>query len=340
MTIFLWGIVLLLAVWAAHWGAERLAKPLKKLRQQWGLTEVAGAALVGIAAASPEIGINTTSAIRGVSDIGLGVMLGSNIIAIPLVVTTAYWASRTAKLGSSSNQKGQSSDDSEGGESEREHEQHLQQRFMRVQRAAVRVQAIPYLVIIAIVAILTLSAPWRGLQPIDGWIMLAVYLVYGAQALLRGRQKGRQVQWSKKEVSLAAAGVAVLALGAYFTVTATENIVSALGIQNVVGGLFITAPIAALPELFATWSVTRSGQVTTATTSVFGDHAVTLTIAFLPLALATLPVQDLQLYAVNLAFVALVPVVYAALLHWGSQKHGFKRWQVFALDLVGGQRRF
>jgi len=100
MTIFLWGIVPLLAVWAAHWGAERLAKPLKKLRQQWGLTEVAGAAFVGIAAASPEIGINTTSAIRGVSDIGLGVMLGSNILAIPLVVTTAYWASRTAKLGS------------------------------------------------------------------------------------------------------------------------------------------------------------------------------------------------------------------------------------------------
>lgn len=61
-----------------------------------------------------------------------------------------------------------------------------------------------------------------------------------------------------------------------------------------------------LPELFEIWSVTRSGQVTAATTSVFGDHAVTLTTAFLPLALATLVVHDLQLYVVNLAFVALV----------------------------------
>lgn len=142
------------------------------------------------------------------------------------------------------------------------------------------------------------------------------------------------MQWSKKEVSLALAGVVVLALSAYFTVAATENIVSALGIQQVIGGLLITAPIAALPELFTTWSVTRSGQVTTATTSVFEDHAVTLTIAFLPLALAILPVQDLQLYAVNLAFVALVPATYAALLHWGSQEHGFKRWQVFMLDSI------
>lgn len=164
--------------------------------------------------------------------------------------------------------------------------------------------------------------------------MLAVYLVYLAQALLRGRQKGQQVQWSKKEVSLAVTGVAVLALGVYLTVTATENIVSALGIQKVIGGLFITAPIAALPELFATWSVTRSEQVTAATTSVFSDHAVTLTVAFFPLALATLPIQDLQLYSVNLAFVALIPAIYAALLHWGFQEHGFKRWQVFTLDSI------
>lgn len=57
--------------------------------------------------------------------------------------------------------------------------------------------------------------------------MLAVYLVYLAQALLRDRRKGKQVQWSKKEVSLAVAGVAVLAVGAYFTVTAIENIASA-----------------------------------------------------------------------------------------------------------------
>lgn len=101
-----------------------------------------------------------------------------------------------------------------------------------------------------------------------------------------------------------------------------------------IGGLFITAPIAALPEIFATWSVTRSGQVTVATTSIFGDHAVTLTIAFLPLALANLPIQDLQLYAVNLTFVTLVSIVYAALLHWGSKEHGLKRWQVFTLGSI------
>lgn len=324
MTTWVWVLVLLAAVWAAHWGAERLSKPLKKLRRQWGLTEVAGAAFVGLAAASPEIGINASSAIRSVGDIGLGASLGSNILAIPLVVTVAYVASRKRRLGGGD----------EKGESEDEHQQHREQRLLRVKRDAVTVQAIPYLVIIAAFAVLVLPAQWRGLQPLDGWILLGLYLVYLAQAVLRGRKEGEDEQWTKKEIALAVAGVGALAVGAYFTVRSTENIVSAIGISKIVGGLFITAPMAALPELFAVWSVTRSGQVTSATTSVIGDHAVTMTVAFLPLALVGLSISNFTLLWVNLCFVAAVPAIYALFIHWRRREHGFQLWQVIALDAV------
>lgn len=324
MNAWLWGIVLIAAVWAAHWGAERLGEPLRKLRSQWGLTQVAGASFVGIAAASPEIGINTTSAFRQVADIGLGTMLGSNIIAIPLLVTAAYIASRKAQLGAANQ--------AEAGEDFEAHRRHRQQRFMKVSREAVTTQTIPYLGIVAIVALLTIPAPWRGLQPIDGWIMLAVYLVYLAQAVFRGRQAGQQTRWGKGEIEMAVAGVLALAIGAYFTVTATENIVSAIGISEIIGGLFITAPMAMLPELFATWSIARSGQITAASASAIGDHAVTMTVAFFPLALATVPVSNLPLFITNLTFVALVPTAYAALIHCGTLEHGFSLWQVFALD--------
>jgi cation:H+ antiporter len=195
--------------------------------------------------------------------------------------------------------------------------------------------ALPYLAILAIVALLTLPARWRGLQPIDGWIMLGVYAVFLAQALLRGREQGELVEWPRKEIALATGGGVALAVGAFFTVRATENLIAAFGISEIVGGLFITATAAALPEVFATWSVTRSGQVTSATTSVIGDHAVTMTVAFLPLALVTVPVEDFQLFRVNLAFVALVPAAYAALIHWGSKKHGFTLRQVLLLDGIG-----
>lgn len=114
---------------------------------------------------------------------------------------------------------------------------------------AITVRVLPYLVI---VAVLTVPLQLRGLQPIDGWIMLGMYVVYLSQALLRGRKEGERVEWKKKEIWLAIAGVAVLALGAYFTVRATENVVAAFGVSKIVGGLFIAAPMAALPEIFAT----------------------------------------------------------------------------------------
>ena len=84
MNVWLWVVVLGLAAWAAHWGADQLLTPLKMLRKQWGLTASAGAALLAIVTASPEVAVNVTSAARGVSEIGLGNLLGSNIISIPL----------------------------------------------------------------------------------------------------------------------------------------------------------------------------------------------------------------------------------------------------------------
>lgn len=67
MSTWLWGLVLVAAIWAAHWGAERFAHPLKKLRRQWGFTAAAGGSFIGLAAANPEIGINIVSAFRGVA---------------------------------------------------------------------------------------------------------------------------------------------------------------------------------------------------------------------------------------------------------------------------------
>ncbi|WP_435079177.1 hypothetical protein [Halococcus sp. AFM35] len=59
---------------------------------------------------------------------------------------------------------------------------------------------------------------------------------------------------------------------------------------------------------------------------------MTVTIGFLPLALVTLPIQNMQLFVVNLAFVAVMPAALALLVHFGSDEHGLKRWQVGVLD--------
>jgi cation:H+ antiporter len=258
-------------------------------------------------------------------------MLGSNIVSFPLIFTIAYLASRRELTGNgeTTQQEGDGESPIDGAET---HSAHIQQRLLRLDRRSVTVLVVPYLGILGLLALLTIPERWQGLQPIDGVIMLIAYGLYLTQAVYRGREEGERVEWSTKELGFAAAGVGALAVGAYFTVRATENLIAAFGISEVIGGLFITATMSTAPEVFKTWRVVKSGQITAGTTSVVADNAVTVTIGFFPLALVTLPIQNMLLFSVNLAFVALMPTVLALLVHFGSDEHGLKRWQVMVLD--------
>ncbi|MEM8530942.1 MAG: sodium:calcium exchanger [Chloroflexota bacterium] len=316
MSIWFWWIILLLAVWAAHWGADQLAEPLQKIREQWGLSAAAGGVLIAIATASPEVSTNTASALQDATDIGVGNLLGSNIISVPAIVTVAYLATwmKTRTQGRPLSQPST--------------------HTLVVDELANPIQSYPYIIIIILVGILTLPAPWRGLQPIDGVIMLIAYIAYAGQAILRGRTGVQTVSWSRREVVRAIGGVLALVVAAYFTVRATEQIVVALGISEVIGGLFITATMSIVPEVFATWSIARSGQVTSATTSVIADNSVTMTLAFLPLALVSTPIQDFQLFWVNLLFVGLLAIAYAAAIRINRGERGFGFGEIILLNSI------
>ncbi|MGD1856397.1 MAG: sodium:calcium antiporter [Leptolyngbyaceae cyanobacterium] len=321
MDFLLWSLALLGAIWAAHWGADQLSVPLQKLRQQWGLSEAAGAAFVALATASPEIGTNTASAVKGLSDIGLGNLLGSNIISVPAIVAVAYFANRSRPQDATAS----------GSPLPARH-------LLRVKREALTVQALPYLAVIGIAALLTLPPPWQGLQPIDGYIMLGIYGVYLAQAILRKREHRQTVRWSQQEIWVAIAGILSLSFGAYLTVTATEQLVSILGISQLIGGLFITSTLSIAPEVFATWSVARSGQVTAATTSVIADNTATMSLALVPLALVSTPIEDMPMFLVNLGFVALFAAAYGGMIRWGDEQdqYSFELWEVAALGGLYG----
>lgn len=82
--------------------------------------------------------------------------------------------------------------------------------------------------------------------------MLVAYGAHLAQAVSRGRTESDDGEWSNREIGPAIAGLAVLVAGAYVTVVSTERIVADPGISNLLGGLFITAPIGVAPEVFGT----------------------------------------------------------------------------------------
>lgn len=315
-----WWLLLLVAVWLTHWGADKLAEPLQKLRQQWGFSAAAGGVLIAAATSSPEISTNAVSAIRGVADIGIGNLLGSNIISVPAIVTVAYLATRGRVRQAP-------------GHSQRENPHtNAIDGLLPVTEGANTVQAFPYIAIVALVGVLTLPAPWRGLQPVDGWIMLVAYVIYVVHAFVRQREEGEAVQWSVREAVIAMAGIAMLVVGAYVTVWSTEHIVDALDISDMIGGLFITATMSIVPEAIATWSIARSGQITSATTSVIADNTATMTLAFFPLALVSTSVNDFQLFWVNLFFVGLLGVAYAFFVMHNSAERGFDVPEILALN--------
>lgn len=316
MYLFFWFVVLLASIWGTKWGADKLAEPLQKLRYQWGLTEVAGAALIALATASPEVGTNAVSAIQGVSDIGLGNLLGSNIISVPAIVTVAYIANQYR------------SDKSNSSDSDSEFDS------LSLKPEALPVQAIPYLIVVILVIILTFPPAWRGLQPIDGYIMLCAYFGYLIYAITHKRQEGKDVEWKFREIVISVLAILVLILGAYFVVLATENIVKLLNLSELIGGLFITSTLSIVPEVLATWSVVRNGQVTVGTTSVIGDNMVTMTLAFFPLALVNVPIDDLILYTTNIAFILLMGLAYAVFMYSGDRQNGFSLTEVIGLNLI------
>lgn len=322
---WLWGVALVVAAFVAHWGAEQLSEPLKAVRRRYGLAPAAGGVLVALASASSDVAVNTVSAVKGVGQIGLGNLLGSNVVSIPFVVAAAYLATRKRQLGGGG-------DDGQGGD--RGHSRHVEQGVMRLTSGSVTAVALPYLALVVVFAVLTAVPAWRGLQPIDGAVMVGAYLVFLAQAVLRGRGEGQQVEWSTKKTLLAVGGLAALTVGAVVIVTATQQIAGALGIPALIAGLFLTATMTALPAAFTTWAVARSGQVTSGVSSPFADNSVAISLGALPLAVVALPVQNYPVYLTVLVFVGLMPAVYAGLTHTTKGEHGLSGKQVMLLLAV------
>ncbi len=238
--------------------------------------------------------------------------MGSNIISIPVIVTVAYIAS----------QKTKSSDSMQS------------LPVLSLKPEALTVQAFPYLIIIGLVALLTIPKPWRGLQLMDGVIMIVAYFIYVSYALNYQSQPTQEVAWKLREVIVAIMGTLVLIIGAYFVVTATQKIVSILGISQLIGGLFITSTLSIIPEVFATWSLAKNGQITTATTSVIADNMATFTLALFPLAMVTIPIQDINFYLINLTFVSLLAGAFAGFLGWKNPKNSFSLQEVLLLNTI------
>lgn len=307
-------LLLLLGIGTVQWGAAKIADALSRARSGWGLAPSATGGLVGLATALPETSLNTTSVVLGWPDIGLGAALGSNLPAIPLAFAVAYLSMRWHKAKAVEGPSGEPA--------------------LAVEAEAVWRVALPYLAAVALVALLTLPAPWEGLQPVDGAILLAAWAAYLAQNILRGRGPGSGERLDRARLLWATLGGGAIAGGAIVAVLGAQPLNRTLGISDFAGGLFIVGGLCALPESFSAWRLARSGKATIALSAVMGDGVTSISLAFVPLCLGGAAVGDKPLYALNLGFVALFVLLYVALSHRAFAGRRFTGPQIAAMGAL------
>jgi cation:H+ antiporter len=279
-------------VLAMQWGVNRACPILVGLRSRFGLSAAAGGAFMGLATASPEISVNLASVALGWPDLGLGAALGSNVPALPLIFAVSYLSRRFA--------------------AGPEHLSHPPPP--RVQPDAVPVQVVPYLIVLALLAVLTLFPGQEGLQPIDGLVLAAAFGVYLAY-ILRQRQPAPEKRRGPPGYGRALLGIPAIGLGAVASVVGARHVTDALGISDLIGGLFVIGLLCALPESFAAWRLTREGRTTSAVSGAVADGIVSLTLALVPPALVGTTVGNGGIYALNLAFLFLALAGYAVMNH-------------------------
>jgi cation:H+ antiporter len=282
-----WLGLVLLGIGAMQWGAARAAELLQALRDRWGLPATAGGALMGIATAAPETAVNLSSAAFGWPDIGLGAALGSNVPALPLAVLLSWLATRLRPEPTPAPE---------------------------VRPQVVEVQALPYLGVVLLLAVLTLPPRIAGLQPVDGAVLCAVFAGYIAYALLR-RPWVERAAMPPGVARRAVVGVPAIGLGALASVIGAQHVGASLGVPDMVVGLFVIGLLCALPESWSAWRFTRDGKPTMAIAAVMGDGIVSLTVALLPLAIIGAAVGDAAIYALNIGFLVAVLAAYAIRNH-------------------------
>lgn len=313
---------------AMQWGAARAATALDAWRGRVGLRGVVAGALLGIATAAPEVSVNLASVTFGWPDLGLGAALGSNVPALPLIFLISWLSLRSALGARPQGSAGATASAA------------ADPPVPVVAPAAVEVQAVPYLLVVVLLAALTLPPGWAGLQPVDGLVLLAAWGVYLARALLRPRRatpaEPEEAEAAGVPIGRAALfAVPAIAAGALACVVAARRLGEAFGASDLVVGLFVIGLLCALPESFAAWRLAREGKTTTAVSTAMADGIVSLTVALVPPALLAggASVGDAALYLVNLAFLVFVLLAYIALNQARrGEELGFGRVALF----VGG----
>jgi cation:H+ antiporter len=287
--VLIWILILAISTIGMYIGAEWFVDVLAVARIRWGISAAFAGTVIAIASTSPEVIMNVSSAVLGLGEIGLGNVLGSNILNVPILVLVAYFASRR-----------------------------YHKTTLPAERETVVFHSIPYLGFIALLAVITLAPePIYGFQWYDGVILLVAYIIYVAYILRIGKGKGKDIKIPRNLMIKGGAGFGFLAIGAYAAILASEGLSVEFHIPHLIVGLFIAAMASSLPEALASWHAVKQKESVAALTSVIDDNIISITLAMIPLTLVITSFTDPELFVFSLVFVFITAMEYSIFAYTG-----------------------
>jgi cation:H+ antiporter len=236
LTLFVGGLVVLVT------GGHALVSGSAALARRFGLSPlVIGLTVVAWGTSAPELAVSLGAVLRGQGDMGLGNVVGSNIINILGVLGVSALVTPLV-----------------------------------VSRRLVW-RDVPILVVLSF-GVFVLGADGR-IGRLEGLLLFAtgvVYTGYTVQASRRERDEEEDAPRSTggvaRSVLLVAVGMLLLVLGAHWMVTAASAFARALGVSDLVVGLTVVAVGTSLPEAAASVVAAIRGQRDMAVGNIIGSN--------------------------------------------------------------------
>lgn len=307
-------IILILFSFILIKSADLVAFSLKRISQRTKISIFAlSAAILTLGTSLPELFVGITSALEGVSNLTLGVVLGSNIANITLVVGIAAFA--TGRV-------------------------HVQENYLKRD---------VFIALLAGVAPILLILD-HTLSRVDGLVLITIYGVY-ATSLFKNRFREiakeastegvlhrllRQVPnldgKETKEYSRLFIGIALLLFSADVIVKSAEALAVAFDVPVFVIGLIILAVGTSLPELAFSFRSLRAHTPSMLFGNLLGSIIVNSTLV---VGIASF-ISPIQVKAVEEYFIATLSFIIVFLLFWVfiKSKHRLDRWEAGALIVL------
>ena len=275
-------------------GGVRIAEVLKIP------TAIIGLTLVAFATSAPELVVSIDSALKGVGDISLGNVIGSNICNIALILGLSAMITP-----------------------------------MTVNRKILRVDTPILLIASVLVAFFVIY--FHGINRLCAFVFLAFFALFMCvnirDAMKRPTENATDEPSAKKPLSMWLAtvfvvgGVGALVFGAKLFVDAAIFAAKAFNVSDAVIGLTIVAVGTSLPELATSAVAAFKGETDIAVGNVVGSNIFNI-LAILGIAPAITPIRANNIQATDLAVMGAVTIMMTLMMITGKK---IQRWEGAAL---------